>query len=164
MKCSESARQHLFGAEEVVQVGAAEETAGITVALGVKGGGIVPELRVFNVDLAKSRKKLAIACVPGWHDTVEHIDPAIDSLEQVLRGSDSHEIARAIGRQAFGASLDHLVHERDRLADREPADGQAIESSWSLEFEFLNALNVFPTQVRVHAALDNSEEGVVGSA
>ena len=59
---------------------------------------------------------------------VEHVDAARDRFEDVVGRADAHQVARAVGRQLRHHRLEHVEHHRLRLADREPADGVAVEA------------------------------------
>ena len=64
----------------------------------VERARVVAVARVVEVDRAEARERRAVAAVTGRQHAVEHIDAALDRLEQIVRHADAHEIARPIGR------------------------------------------------------------------
>ena len=61
------------------------------------------------------------------HDAVEHVDAAMDGFEDIERRADAHEIARLVRRQKLRGELAHVLALALALADREAADGEAVE-------------------------------------
>gem|GEM_PF-5963067 len=47
-----------------------------------------------DFDITSGRVGNSMSSETGWEDTVEHINPSIDSLDEVLGSSESHEIVR----------------------------------------------------------------------
>ena len=51
-------------------------------------------LRVLNVQSSARGESLTVAAVARREDAVEHIDPARDTLDQVFRRADTHQVSR----------------------------------------------------------------------
>src|SRR5580658_8561235 len=82
--------ENLVTAVEVPQVGAAEVAAGIAAAGRIDGLEVVLVGAVPYVHDPGRSKQVAVAGVPGRHDTVTHIDPAYHRGHDVLRAADAH--------------------------------------------------------------------------
>ena len=63
--------------------------------------------------------------VPRRGDAVEQVHAARDPLEQIGGKADTHKITGRLAGQGGLEQLQHAVHHRLGLADREPADGDA---------------------------------------
>ena len=68
-----------------------------------------------------------MAARAGGQDAVEHVDPARHRLDQVDRLADPHQIARPLGGQQSRGVVEYLAHRLMALADRQAADGVAVE-------------------------------------
>ena len=92
-------RQHLAALEQVAQIGAAEAAAGraLTALLDRAVVGLV--LGIHKVQDAAVREQMTVACVPGRHDTVEEVDAARNTLDDVARCADAHQITRLVLRR-----------------------------------------------------------------
>ena len=65
----------------------------------------------------------------GRQDAVEHVDAARDRADDIGRLADAHEVARAIGAAGCGTvTSSGREHQLLALADREAADGVAVEA------------------------------------
>ena len=117
--------EHVLHHEEVPEIAAGIGGAGLAVALRVERLGRPLERGAADVDPAGRQPRGAVPAVPRGGDAVEQVHAARDSLEQIRRKSDSHKITGDLARQAGLEQLEHAVHHRLRLADREPADGDA---------------------------------------
>ena len=110
--------------------------------------------RIGEIDGAEAREGHAVAAVAGRHHAVEHVDAARDRFQQIMRRADAHQIARAVRRQRRRRLLDDFEHDVLRLADRQPADGVAVEADIDQLARALLA------QADVVAALHDAEQGV----
>lgn len=63
-----------------------------------------------------------------WQHAVEHIDSALNSLEEAVRRAHAHQIARLVLIKVRRNDFQHLIHQLFRLAHRKPADGVAGKS------------------------------------
>ncbi len=84
--------------------------------------------RILQVELAVTRIRDTMAAGAGRHHAVEHVDAARYRLDDIVRRADAHQVARRVGRQRRHGHVEHRQHRRLWLADREPADGIAIEA------------------------------------
>ena len=121
-------------------------------AAGVKFGEVVLPFLVSQVHDAVPGEDHAVAPVAGRHHAIEHIDAALDGLEDVPRRTDAHEVTGFVLRQDIVADLDHLIHYLRRFAYCQTADGVAVAVEVTQPFRSLL------TQVRIGAALYNWEE------
>src|SRR6266536_1771191 len=64
-------------------------------------------------------------------NTVEHIDPAVNTLENINRSADAHEITRKLFRQIFGHESRHLVALTMRFAYGQPSNSQVVKGELS---------------------------------
>ena len=72
-------------------------------------------------------KATPVAGDAGGHDAVEHVDAAGDHFEDLGRGAEAHGVAGLVGRQEGHRVLDGAEHLLLGLADRDAADGVAVE-------------------------------------
>jgi len=93
-----------------------------------------------------------VAGVAGRDDAVEQVDAGRHRLDEVARGADAHQVARAVGRQLRRELGDRLPHSLGRLADREAAEGVAVEA------ERRDLGGRAAAQLEVEAALDDAEQ------
>ncbi len=62
------------------------------------------------------------------HHAIEHVDAARDRGQHVVRRAHAHQVAGTILRQLGGRHRHHVEHGVLPLANREPADGVAVET------------------------------------
>ena len=137
-----------------MQVGAAEICAGIA------GAGFVQRLRVvavrgvLDLEVAEAGEQVAVARIAGRHHTVEHVDAGLHRIDQILRRADAHQIARLPRRQVRRSVRQDARHVFLRFANREAADGHAVET------DLVQPGQRLVTQVFVHAALNDAEQRI----
>ena len=96
-----------------------------------------------------------MATEPGLHHAVELVHAEGDGLDQGGGIADTHQVARAVGRevgQGGGEGREHLL---PRLPHRQPADAVAVE------VELDRPLRALGPQRVVDPALDDAEQGLV---
>jgi len=143
-------------ADLVLDVAAGKSNTGGAVALGVKRLIREPILAPRQAELPCEGVGEALLRHLGGDHTVKHIDPEAHRFEQIDRGADAHQVARAtFGEQSRGVPGDRVAH-LARLADREAADGEAVERMGS---ERLRALGAERLE---RASLDDGEQGLAG--
>lgn len=138
------------GSEAVTEEGLGEAE---DVGMGVfaKGAGVEFELLVFDVDGAIGRESLAVTGAAGGVDAVKHVYALADHFEELSGGAEAHGVARLFfWEERFGV-LDGGEHFFFGLADRDAANGVAVEVEID---EF--AGRAF-AEVGIDAALDDSE-------
>ena len=96
MQRQQAVAEQLLLVEQVAEVGAREARAGGARTAFVKRARITREAGVPQVEVALPGERGAGARVAGRQDTVEHVDPALDHLEDPLRVADPHEVARPV--------------------------------------------------------------------
>src|SRR5271170_339873 len=117
--------QYLVASVQMPQIAAAEVSAGITGASRLEGTCVLLMSRIANIDDAGAGEKMGVACVAGGHDAIEHIDAAAHRLDDVLRSSDAHEIARFARGHVRHQRIEHEGAFGFALSHREAADGEA---------------------------------------
>jgi len=115
------------GPEQMMQVGPAVLRASRAIALGIEGGGIVGEARIPEVVDPGARIGPRGAAGSGRDHTIEHIDATLDAGENVVRGPDTHQIARGILGEMGDGRIERLQHDGLAFPDRQSAEGIAIE-------------------------------------
>ncbi|MNV27676.1 hypothetical protein D3C71_1188320 [compost metagenome] len=109
-------------------------------------------LGVADADRAERGEKVAVAGVAGGHDAVEHVHATGHAFDQILRATNAHQVARAVGGQDRVHVVEHGVALMLGLTHRQAADGIAVEA------DLLQALGRAAAQVGMHAALDDAEQ------
>ena len=150
--------QHLAGLEQVVQVGAAEAAAGRAGAIRIERPVRFGMAGVADVQLAAGHEGLARASGAGRQHAIEHIDAPGDGADDVRRPPDAHQIARFIVRQGRRCDVQRLEHRLLAFADRQPADGIALETDAG------QRQRRFGAQIRKHTALNDAELAVAGTS
>ena len=150
----EHAAEDFARAEEVVQVTAAEVLAGVAGAGRIERAGVGAVPGVLDLDVAEARKQVAVARITRRHHAVEHVDAGLDRAHQIFRRADAHQVTRLVRRQLGGSMCEDAHHVFLRLADRQAANGHAVETDLVQSGQRLVA------QVFVHAALDDAEQRV----
>ena len=118
--------QNFFIDEQVAEVGFRVKLARRGRDARVNRAEIGFPFRVFDVDDAFGREKLAVPGVARRHHAVEHVDAERDAFEDVRGRTDPHQITRFVGGQNGGDEFGHRIHFFDGFADREAADGIAF--------------------------------------
>jgi hypothetical protein len=121
---------------------------------GVGRGLVFGELFVLDVEAAFAGEEQAVAGGAGGQNAVHHVDAHAGVLLDFVGVADAHDVARLVfgqQRQNFG---DHFKGQVARLADAEAADGVAVE------VHFDEALGALAAEIAIHAALNDSKEGL----
>src|SRR5262245_32353556 len=87
-------------------------------------------------------------------DAVHHVNAEAGVFDDFFGRAYAHEVARLACREVLDSGLDNLAGHGTRLADTQAAYGIAREAN------FDGAFCGFPAQSVVHAALDDSEQGL----
>ena len=135
-----------------MQIGARIVSRSGAVRLRIERARIVGVLRILQVHATEARIGKAVAPRARRHDAIEHVDAARDALQDVVGRADAHEVAWLCGRQVRLDRLDHREHHVLWLADREAADGEAVE------IHLRERLRALDAQRPVVAALHNAED------
>ena len=144
---AKGSREHLPGLIKVSQVGSRITPADHTVTFLIKRTHIASKPGVPDVEPPTAGKDLAIARVACRHYAVEHIDTARDRLDQIDRGSYSHQVARPVGWHERRGEFDRIIHQGLLLPDAQSTDSIPLEPNCDKLFKTLTA------QVIVNAAL-----------
>ena len=98
------------------------------------------------------REQMTVARVPGRHDAVEEVDAASNTLDDVARCADAHQIARLVLRRVRQDDIKNMVHDLGAFADGQTADRVARQ------IKFGDRLHVLDAQVIIGAALIDAEQ------
>src|SRR5579859_5350081 len=126
MQAEQPQTEELLLVDQVTQVGAREARTGGARATLVEWERIAGEAGIPKVEPTLPGQGGAGTRGASRQYTVEHVDAALDHLEDAFRVADSHEVARLTGRQARSRPADGLEHLGAVLADREPAERVAV--------------------------------------
>src|SRR3989304_5036019 len=77
--------------------------------VGGGGAGVVAVAGVSDHEAPAAREELTVAGVTGGQHAVEQIHPPRHALDQVLGGSDAHEVAGAVGGEDRREVLEDTV-------------------------------------------------------
>ena len=144
--------KHLLRMDEVTHIGAGIVVVHKTGAAGVQFGEVILPLLVAQVHHAILRKDHTIATITGWHDAVEHIHAAFDTLQDIPWCTYTHEVARFVLRQNIVDHLNHGVHIFGRFAYSQSAN------SITIAVKITQAFCGILTQVGIYATLYDREE------
>jgi len=147
--------QQLLRLIEVVEIGARILPVDGAGAVGVDGREVRGPFGVAHIQGALAGEEHGVAAIAAGHHAVELIDAEGDGLEDVLGGTDTHEVAGAVGGEDAVDELYHLVHHLGRFAHGQAANGIALGI---LGGDVLGALRA---QVAVGATLHDGVEGLV---
>ena len=120
--------QHLVGAEQVREIGARERRAD-RCSRSAESSGAKSRVNggIADVEFARARHRAAVASAARRIDAVEHVDAAVDRVDQIADRADAHEVARLVRGQQRRRETRGAIQILARLADREPADRIARE-------------------------------------
>src|SRR6266480_1918288 len=115
----------------MVNVGARVLAAGLAIASGINR--LLEKFMHGAAQLKFSlrREGHPSLCQLRGDNTVEHIDPAVNALENINRSADAHEITGKLFRQIFGHESRHLVALTMRFAYSQPSNSQAVKGELS---------------------------------
>ncbi len=120
---NERGPQHLAGADEVAQVGARIEAAGIAGAGFINRARIAGILSVHQVHAPAEGLGGAVARQAGGQHAIEHIHSTADALDEIVGGADPHQVAGFVFRKRGSHHFNRSEHFIFRLADRKPTNG-----------------------------------------
>src|SRR5579875_2120451 len=132
-----------------------ERLADTTRARLVEWAEIVAISSMFEHAFARCSENRSIACDAGGQHAVKHIDPTLHALKEIIRATDSHQVARLVRWQQRGGVREYLVHQWLRLADAKPSDRIA----WKIELD--EALRRFSTQIEMLTTLHDAKQGLL---
>src|SRR4051812_24155946 len=128
MNGAEARGQNLAAFVEMPQIRTAVVTTGVARTGRVERRSVCFVPRIADLEHAGGYEQMAIARVPCRHDAVEHVDAAPNCLDQVLRRTYSHEVARPVRGQVRLDCIEHFFPLLLRLADGQTADRIAVEA------------------------------------
>ena len=146
--------QDFLGDKQVAHVCLAIDMVNNRGTVFLQGGEVVGPLLVAHVHNAMTGKEHTIAAVARGHHTVHHINAAIDGLEHVGRGTDTHQVAGTVLRQDVIDDFYHLIHHLGGFTHGEAADGVTVGTQVG------DKLGRFLTQVLIDTTLHDREIGL----
>src|SRR6266566_6729013 len=158
MHGNEDGSKHLVGEKKVADGATGEIAASVAVAVSFDWIGVLYKARIAQPQRAGGGEGVGIAAVARGEDAVEHIDSSGDGGDDVAGIADAHEVAGFIFREQWGGVLEDLQHGVEGFADGQAADGVAGE------IELKQFMGAALAEIEMGAALDDSEEGLVGSS
>src|SRR4029079_13120033 len=90
---------------------------------------VLGKLGILDVETSFAREELPVPGVAGGQDAIEEVDAATHTLNEIDRRADTHQITRSVLRQQRRSQLGDVVHQRNRLADAETANGIGLKSN-----------------------------------
>ena len=138
----------------MAQVGAGVAAADWALAGGVGRGLVFSELFVLDVEAALAGEEQSVAGGAGGENAIHHVDAEARVLLDSVGVADTHDVARLVFGKQRQNFRNHFKCQLARLADREAADGVAVE------VHFDEALGALAAEIAVHAALNDSEDGL----
>jgi hypothetical protein len=118
----------------------------------IQGSRVFGILSVFDGYSAEAAEEQTVACVSGGQDTIEQIDPHLNRRKDIIRRSDSHEVAGFIMREVGSRLFDDIVHGLSVFSHTQPSNGVAIQ------VELDQASGTPLSKIGIHAALNNAEK------
>src|SRR6188472_3986763 len=158
MQAEQAKTENLLLVEEVAHVRAREPRAGRAAAALLERPPVARELAGLDVQLALPGERAAGPRVPRRQDAVEHVDPALDHLEDADGVADPHEVARPVAWEQPGRPRRRVEHLLAGLADRQPAERVAVEA------ELGDLLDAAAAELGVGAALRDAEHELARAA
>ena len=146
--------ERLAGLHQMAQIGARVAAADGAGAGGIGRGLVLSKLLVLDVEAALAGEEQSVAGGAGGKNAIHHVDAEAGVLLDFVGVADAHDVARLVFGQQRQNFRDHFKCQLARLADAEATDGVAVEVHLDEAFGALAA------EIAVHAALNDSEEGL----
>ena len=89
---------------------------------------------VADIDRAETGKRLGGAAGTGRHHAVEHVDPAQNGTDDIVRPADAHQVAGLVVGQHSRRIIQHFKHFFLPFADRQSADGITVKADFFQPF------------------------------
>ena len=147
--------EHFVRLEQVADIASGIEAASRTSAVGVDGKGVTLIFLVIDVHRALPSEDIAMARIAGGHHAVKEIHAAVNSLKDIPRCADTHQIARLIHGHVGLYLLDDVIHHLRLLTNGKTADGVTGE------VKFADALHVVDADIIVGAALVDTKKHLI---
>ena len=123
-------------------------------AIWVKRARILGIARLFDRNFSFRSEQQAVTRGPRGQDAIHHVDAQAGVLDDFLGRAHAHQVTRLVGGEMLQRGFDDLASEFARFADAQPSDGVAGKT------DFDGALGGFFSELAIHAALDDAEEGL----
>src|SRR5271167_3502254 len=123
-------------------------------AIGVERPRILSIASLLDRDLSLGSKQQPMPRRPRGQHAIHHVDAEAGVLHDLVGCANAHHVARLIGGKVLEGSFDHFAGALARLPGAESTDGIAGEADLD------SAFGGFFSEVEIHAALDDAEEGL----
>src|SRR5919204_1183024 len=150
--------EQLLLVQQMTEVGPAEAAASRAPAAVVERARVTGEARVLEVEAALPRERGTRAPQARGQHAIEHVDPALDHLEDAGGIADAHEVARLVDGEERRRPGDGLQHEGAVLPHAEPAERVPVE------VELGDLPDRAPAKIVVGAALRDAEKELARAA
>src|SRR5687768_18328236 len=100
---------------------------GVAVAPVVQRSAVLGVSRVPDVQPARAREQLTVPGMASRHHTIEHVDAAGYTFDEVFVRACAHEVTWPIGGEPLRGLAHDRVHELDGLAAAQTTDRIALE-------------------------------------
>ena len=126
-------------------------------ALSINRTRISKVLSVLEVHAALMGKRGTHTCGARWKHAVKHINATSNTADQRGRITNAHQVARLVTWHVIGAKWrQRLKHNLVRLSN-----GIATNAITREIANRLKVLNGAPTQIKMHATLNNAKERLI---
>ena len=142
-----------------MKIGFRVDSVDIT-TIWIDGREVVSPFLITHVHSSLISEQHRITSVTSRHNTIEHIDTSFDSLEDVLRRTHTHQVARTVLRQNLVNYLYHLVHHLSGLPNSQTTY-RGTTSIVQLAQRINDMLSSILTQVFIGTALHNREQRLI---
>ena len=142
--------KHLVGFEKMAKIRSAQVSVRARQA-SLKRLRITLVAQVSQFQLALIRERGGIATISSRHYAIEHVDASPNTLQQILRRADSHQVARPIFRQQRARMVQRCVHFGRRFPNAEPSNGV------TRKIEIDQALSRFFAEIFIQTALNDAK-------
>ena len=119
--------KHLLGQKQVAEVTATKPPTGETLTTFLDRSRIAPVSGIAELDITNIRKTCCVAPIPSRQDAVEEIDAGRDSIQDILRPADSHQVPGPVGGQEVGRHIERLAKLVAALANAHSPDCVTVE-------------------------------------
>ena len=150
--------QKFLSLKQVVEVCLRMDAVDVA-AVRVDGGEIVFPFLIAHIHCALIGKEHRIAAVACRHDAVEHIDTALDGFQDILGGTNTHQITRTILGQDSVDNLYHVVHHLSGFAYGQTTDGGTTAVVETAE-HIADVLGCILSKILIGTALNDGEQSL----
>src|ERR1700758_4369451 len=126
--------------------------ANAAAAVRVEGLLVLRVARLLDRNSALRGEQQAMPRRSSRQHAIHHVNAEMSVLDNLFRGSDSHQVTGLVGGKMLERRFDDLACHASGLTHAQPADGVARKSDLD------GALSRFSAQLGIHGPLDNPEK------